>query len=357
VTREPVVHQLPVDDNVKASILLLQSVPPIVQPIHQLFNSPKKDITHTPQSLVIVSNDLRPVSIQRNSTSPVAAGLQEHFDAERSFSEILADVCKEYKSIKVIADAPKGIVAFYYQPHDSSAYLIVHTTAQQSIDLVADCLRNDLGEKVMIAIKELSANAKGYRSVPVEGLTKVTFDRLANDTRSVLVYDIAHFNMLPGKGHFFPLAGHGAVSQILVPDTIKSSQIEQTILMEPAPVSHAEVPASGPDDNVSEYHEPAGQGISEVPDLISDDGDSAESGSESPTPQSDKSPSFLSWFKQFFVGFWSWLFGQSSSKDIDGQGTKNDDDNPGSGTVTPNERTHLLSVCLLLAYLLRELMI
>jgi hypothetical protein len=354
VNREPVVHQLPVDDDVKASILLLQSVPPIVQPIHQIFKSPKKDITHTPESLVIVSNDLRPVSIQRNSTSPVAAGLQEHFDPERSFSEILANVCKENKSIKVIANTHKGIVAFYYQPHDSSAYLIVHNTVQQSVDLVLDGLTNDLGEKVMIAIKELSANAKGYRSVPVEGLTKVTFDRPSDDTRNVLVFDIAHFNMFPAKGHFFPLAGHRAVSQILVSDTIKSSQIEQTILMEPAPINHADIEPSAPDDkHIPEYQESAGQGISEVPDLISDDGDSIGSGSESPAPQTDKQPSFLSWFKRFFVGFWSWLFGQSSSKDTDVQGTKDDDDIPGSGTVTPNERTHLLSVRLFPMYQLQ----
>ena len=82
--------------------------------------------------------------------------------------------------------------------------------------------------------------------------------------------------------------------------------------------------------------------LSELPELIADDGESIESGSESPISRPIEPVSFLSWLKRFFVGFWSWLFGPFGKKPAGQDG----DDKPGSGTVTPNERTHLLSVSL-----------
>ena len=239
-----------------------------------------------------------------------------------------------------MTNTPKGIVGFYYRPHGCSAHMIVHSTTHQSVKLVAEYLKNDIGEKVPIAIKELcSAAPKGYRMVKVHGLTEVTFERPADDSRNVFVFDIHQFNMLPGKGDFFPIAGKNALSQILVPyEMLRSDEIEPYLLFATAP---AEVGA--------ETDGSAGQGISEIPDLISDDGDSiqsgqsGQSGSDSPASRTTKQPSFLSWFKRFFVGFWSWLFGPSVIKRVGG--AKDDDDIPASGTVTPNERTHLLSVC------------
>lgn len=341
-------HQLPVDDSVKASILLLQSVPPVVKPIHQLLETPKKSEFHTPESLVIVSNDLGPVSIQRNSTSPVAAGLQEHFDRHRSFADILSDVCKDYKRIQVIRETPKGIVAFAFKPKTDSpvTYLVAHNalTAQQEFVTSLAAIGHELNAP--LAIMEVSPNSQGARLVPSEGYEQIKLDRPSDPTSSVVVYQIAEFVTLPGKKSTYMIAGDRPLTQSMVEQAVESvGRISTTdnIARQNQDVDEYLINATSTtleeSANLAEHPTPE---LSEIPELISDDGDSIQSGSESPTSRPIKPISFLSWLKRFFVGFWSWLFAPFGLKTLGAQ--KTDEDQAGSGTVTPNERTHLLNV-------------
>ena len=341
-------HQLPVDDSVKASILLLQSVPPVVKPIHQLLETPKKSEAHTPQSLVIVSNDLRPVSIQRNSTSPVAAGLQEHFDRHRSFADILSDVCKDYKRIQVIRDTPKGVVAFAFKPKTDSpvAYLIAHSTLKVQQEFVTSLSTLGLESKVPLAIMEVSPNSQGARFVPSEGSEQIKLDRSSDTTLSYVVYQIAGFVALPGKKSTYMIAGDRPLIQSMVEQAAEpDDRISTTdnIARQNQDVDEYLINATSStleeSANLAEHPTPE---LSEIPELISDDGDSIQSGFELPVSRTLKPVSFLSWLKRFFVGFWSWLFAPFGLKRLGAQ--KTDGDHARSGTVTPNEKTHLLSV-------------
>jgi hypothetical protein len=344
INRSPIIHRLPIDDSIKASILLLQSVPPVVKPIHQLLESPKKSETHTPESLVIVSNELQPVSIQRNSTSPVAAGLQEHHDRHRSFSEILSDVCED-KKVEVIKNTHEGVVAFLYrsEPKSPAVYLVAHNTLGRKGELAIPF--SSIGGKTEgpLAIKEVSSTSQDARYISLEDSKHFTIDRSSDTASSSLVFQVAQFITLPGKDSSYMIAAENALSQSIAEKT--------------RPVEHTSTDnAAKQNQDVDEYLNNASSStleeaatlathptpqLSELPELVADDGESIESGPESPIFRPIKPVSFLSWLKRFFVGFWSWLFGPFGSKKSAGPGG---DDKPGSGTVTPNERTHLLSV-------------
>jgi hypothetical protein len=351
INRSPIIHHLPIDDSIKASILLLQSVPPVVKPIHQLLESPKKSETHTPESLVIVSNDLQPVSIQRNSTSPVAAGLQEHHDRHQSFSEILSDVCTEIRKVEVIKKTPEGIVAFVYrsEPDSPAAYLVAHNTLGRKGELAIPWSSIVGKPERPLAIKEVSPTSQGARYISAEELKHVTVDRSSDTASSSLVFQIAQFITLPGKDSSYMIAAEGALSQSIaektqpVQDTSTDNAVKQNQDVDEY-LNNASSSTLDPSSTLEEAAalatHPTPQ-LSELPELIADDGESIESGSESPISRPIKPVSFLSWLKRFFVGFWSWLFGPFGSKKSVGQGG---DDKPGSGTITPNERTHLLSV-------------
>jgi hypothetical protein len=316
----------------------------VIQPIHQLLESPKKSETHTPESLVIVSNDLQPVSIQRNSTSPVAAGLQEHHDRHRSFSEILSDVCRD-KKVEVIKNTPEGVVAFVYrsEPDSPPAYLVAYNTLVRKGELAIPL--SSIGGKPErpLAFKEVSPTLQGARYISSEDCQHLAIDRSSDTASSSLVFQVAHFITLPGKDSSFLIAAENPLSQSIAEKT--------------RPVEHTSTDnAAKQNEDVDEYLNNASSStleeaatlathptpqLSELPELIADDGESIESGPESPISRPIKPVSFLSWLKRFFVGFWSWLFGPFGSNKSAGQGG---DEKPGSGTVTPNERTHLLSV-------------
>jgi hypothetical protein len=322
----------------------------VIQPIHQLLESPKKSETHTPESLVIVSNDLRPVSIQRNSTSPVAAGLQEHHDRHRAFWEILSDVCRD-KKVEVIKNIPEGIVAFMYRSMDDSptAYLVAHNTAGRKGELAIPWSSIGGKPETPLAIKEVSSTSQGARYISPDDSNCIAIDRSSDTASSSLVFQVAQFITLPGKDSSYMIAAEGALSQSIaektrpVQDTSTDNAVKQNQDVDEY-LNNASSSTLDPSSTLEEAAtlatHPTPQ-LSELPELIADDGESIESGPESPISRPIKPVSFLSWLKRFFVGFWSWLFGPSGLNKSVGQGG---DDKPGSGTITPNERTHLLSV-------------
>jgi hypothetical protein len=164
-----------------------------------------------------------------------------------------------------------------------------------------------------------------------------------------LVFQVAEFIALPGKDSSYMIAAEGALTQSVAK---KHQAVEHTLTDNAAKqnedvdeyLNNASSSTLDPSRTLEEAAtlatHPTPQ-LSELPELIADDGESIESGPESPISRPIKPVSFLSWLKRFFDGFWSWLFGPFGSQKSAEQGG---DDKPGSGTVTPNERTHLLSV-------------
>jgi len=202
-----------------------------------------------------------------------------------------------------------------------------------------------------LAIKEVSPTSQGTRYISPEDSQHIDIDQSSDTTSSSLVFQITQFITLPGKDSSYMIAAEGALSQSIAE---KTRPVENTSADNAAKQNHdvdeylnnasssTLDPSSTLEEAATLATHPTPQ-LSELPELIADDGESIESGSESPISRPIKPVSFLSWLKRFFVGFWSWLFGPSGSKKSAGQGG---DDKPGSGTVTPNERTHLLSVSL-----------
>jgi hypothetical protein len=291
------------------------------------------------------------VSIQRNSTSPVAAGLQEHFDRYRSFSQILSDVCQD-KKVHVLGDTPEGLVAFVYRPKEDSPsqYLVAHNTLNKAggLAIPLSTIRSD--GKSPVAVKDVSAKCQGARYLS-EDDTHITIDRSSDTTSSVLVVEIAQLVTLPGKddSSSIMIAASNATSQAIAE---KAHQIEEhapaaeNIIKQNQDVDNYLANASvgtGTLEEAAKLTDHPTPSISELPELVADDGDSIDSGSgaESPISQPIKPASFLSWLKRFFVGFWSWLFAPFGLGRV---GDNADEDQAGSGTITPNERTHLLSV-------------
>jgi hypothetical protein len=204
---------------------------------------------------------------------------------------------------------------------------------------------SSLGE-CPLGIKEVSTTSQGALFVSPEDSKHLAIDRSSNTTSSALVFEIAQFVTLPGKDSSYMIAAENALSQSIAE---KSQQPERHTSTDNTAKQNQDVDEYLNNASSSTLEEAATLAthatpqLSELPELIADDGESIESGSESPISRPIKPVSFLSWLKRFFVGFWSWLFGPSGSKKLTGQGG---DDKPGSGTVTPNERTHLLSVSL-----------
>jgi hypothetical protein len=294
---------------------------------------------------------LRLVSIQRNSTSPVAAGLQEHHDRHRAFSEILSDVCKD-KKVEVIKNTPEGVVAFVYrsEPDSPAAFLVAHNTLGLKGELAIPL--SSLGGKTEgpLAIKEVSPTSQGARYIAPEDSKYIAIDRSSDTTSSSLVFQIAQFITLSGKDSSYMIAAESALSQSIAEkhQAVEHTSTDNTAKQNEDVDEYLNNASSSTLDPSSTLEEAATLAthptpqLSELPELIADDGESIESGPESPISRPIKPVSFLSWLKRFFVGFWSWLFGPFGKKTA-GQGG---DDKPGSGTVTPNERTRLLSVSL-----------
>ena len=233
------------------------------------------------------------------------------------------------------------MVAFVYrsEPDSPTAYLAAHNTLGRKGELAIPL--SSLGGKSErpLAIKEVSPTPQGARYISTEDLKH---DRSSDTTSFSLVFQVAHFITLPGKDSSFLIAAENALSQSIAektrpehPSTDNAAKQNQDVdeYLNNAFSSTLEEAAT-----LATHPTPQ---LSELPELIADDGESIESGSESPISRPIKPVSFLSWLKRFFVGFWSWLFGPFGSKKSVGQGG---DDKPGSGTITPNERTHLLSV-------------
>lgn len=290
------------------------------------------------------------MSIQRNSTIPVAAGLQEHHDRHRSFSEILAGVCKDYKKVEVIKSTARGTVAFIYRskPDTPTSYLVVHSTSRREEQLATSFseLRGD--SEVALAIKEVYPDSRGARYIPLD-CKQITLDPSSDATSSVVVFEIAQFVTLPGNDSSYLIAAESALSHSISEKAAKSE--EGSTASENTVKQNQDVDAflnnSNSTSNTLEEAARLAESTTpdnlEVPDLVADDGDSIESGSESPISRPIKPVSFLSWLKRFFVGFWSWLFAPFGLKRLAVQAG---DAKPESGTITPNERTHLLSVSL-----------
>jgi len=242
-------------------------------------------------------------------------------------------------------------VAFVYRsrPETPAAYLVAHNTLGRRGELAIPLSSAGGKSERPLAIKEVSPTSQGARYISPDDSKCVTIDRSSDTASSSLVFQVAQFITLPGKDDSsYMIAAGDALSQSIVE---KSHRVEHTSADNAAKqnkdvdeyLNNASSSTLDPSRTLEEAAtlatHPTPQ-LSELPELIADDGESIESGSESPISGPIKPVSFLSWLKRFFVGFWSWLFGPFGSKKA-GQGG---DDKPGSGTVTPNERTHLLSV-------------
>jgi hypothetical protein len=289
------------------------------------------------ESLVIASNDLRPVSIQRNSTSPMAAGLQEHFDKKRSLSSLLGDACKGKNVLKFGTEQAEEIVSFLYSPPDRPGChsLVVH----------APYLKHERTIKALLPELE---DSKAPLIVGVNGKTETTY--MTNETESELtlrlpagsvaaVVQMTQSTNYPNEeGAEFWICAPDAKSQNLQYRSIKPA--EDTVVEAPIGNSNdsSDVPTSDP---LAEVETESAPGIHDIPDLVADDGDSVKS-SDSTVSRAPEPTTLIAWMKRFLLSFWSWFFG--SAKSIPSGGTREDNAEPASGTVTPNERTHLLSV-------------
>lgn len=242
-------------------------------------------------------------------------------------------------------------MAFVYRTKDDSptAYLIAHNTLGRKGELAIP-LSSLAGEgKVPLAIKEVSPTPSGSRFISAEDSQHIALDRSSSTTSSAQVFEIAQFITLPGKDSSYLIAAENALTQSIAENhhavdrdstdnTVKQNQDVDDFLNNAS--------SSTLEEAATLATHPTPQ-LSELPELIADDGESIDSGSESSISGPIKPVSFFSWLKRFFVGFWSWLFGPFGSKKSDGQ---SGDDTSGSGTITPNERTHLLSVSLFIPH-------
>jgi hypothetical protein len=292
-----------------------------------------------PESLVIASSDLRPVSIQPNSTSPVSAGLQEHFDKHRSLSDLLIDACHGSDLIKIATDSTKEITTFLYCPKSrpDSAFLVVHAPVLEHDQTFKPTLPALKGDAPLV----LRINGSGKpTSIDQDSASDFTLCLPAGTISTVI--EISQSINYPNE--------EGADFWICAPDA-KSQKVEYKVIQEDkAGVTDAKANSQPEDSSDAGDQEPIAhvdQGpapsIHDVPELVADDGDSIKS-SDSTVGRTSDTATLLSWMKRFFLSFWSWFFGPSVSRSSTSGRGQNDNAEPASGTVTPNERTHLLAV-------------
>jgi len=237
-------------------------------------------------------------------------------------------------------------VAFVYRTKDDSptAYLIAHNTLGRKGDLAIPLSSLGGEVKAPLAIKVVSTTPSGSRFISAEDSQHIALDRSSSTTSSAQVYEIAQFITLPGKDSSHLIAAENALSQSIPERSnvlAEHTSTENTVKQNQDVDEYLKNASSSTLEEAATLATHPTPQLSELPELIADDGISIDSGSESSISRPIKPVSFFSWLKRFFVGFWSWLFGPFGSKKSAGQ---SGDDKSGSGTVTPNERTHLLSV-------------
>lgn len=289
------------------------------------------------ESLVIASNDLRPVSIQRDSTSPVAAGLREHYDKIRSLSSLLADACKGKDMLQIGTENAEEIVSFLYIPpgRPDSAFLVVHAPllkAERTIKALLPDVKDTQAPQVFRVTN--NEETTHLTNAAESGLTL----RLPAGSVSAVVEFSQSIKYPNEEGAEFWICAPDAKSQKLQYRSVKPAR-------EPVPQAlsvHGASEMTKPDQivDVQVDSQPA-PSVHDVPDLITDDGDSIKS-NETTLSCEQEPNALLDWMKRFFLSFWSWLFG--SPQRTATSDSRDENAVPASGTVTPNERTHLLSV-------------
>jgi hypothetical protein len=270
-------------------------------------------------------------------------------------AQVLADVCKDYKTIQVVTDVADGIVAFFLRPESHSAVgptrMIIHNTLKKTQVFACPSIPSE-GTNKAVAIREVSADRKeGYTFLPADGLGKTAMKHF-NNSDAVLVFDVAHFVAMPCKDtSTFQIAGINAINQAIVPNShqrMRRMSAATLGIQLPEHVNQYLDSLEAADDAEDEEAEAAmlatkadsRRDSDDVPELVTDDSSSSHTGSDHHVEEDMEVPSLATWLKRLFVGIWSWLFGSKSFGE-----DKAKDDQPASGTVTPNERTRLLSVC------------
>jgi hypothetical protein len=183
--------------------------------------------------------------------------------------------------------SPEGVVAFVYRsdPDSPAAYLVAHNTLGRKTELAIPL--SSIGGKSdsPLAIKEVSPTSQGARYISPDDSECVAIDRSSETASSSLVFQVARFITLPGKISSYMIAAENALSQSIAEQASK-------------PVEHTSADNTAKQNqDVDEYLNNASSStleeaatlathptpqLSELPELIADDGESIESGPESP---------------------------------------------------------------------------
>lgn len=329
IDRAPIHHHLPSGHSTHASILLLRSTAPLVQPTHRLADTPVKLNGSDRSSSVILSNELKPVPVAAKATSPLASGVKLYTDEHQSVAALFKDACRDQTLIRpTFDDEDDEVVSFIYSPANTpkSTYLVVYAPRLTETRVIQRSLPGVDSDKVPVAIYT-DADGK-YRYVDADKVSEVRFQLPAGKIASVV--SVARFTGLEHQDETVWIAGVGASNQEIKEEETPQSTNESKETVKPRQIEHVEVAPNSSKSSIAES-------------------ETASIDSERSVIRKVEPSSFLQLLRKFFFSLWSWLFtpfGFGKAQPRTGE-TVNDDASSvasSTGLLTPHERTPLLDV-------------
>lgn len=286
-------------------------------------------------SSVILSKELKPVTVEAKATAPIASSIKLHTDEYRTVAELFRDACHDQTLVQPVSEQEnEKLVAFSYTPPESAttSYLVVYAPRLAETRFITPRLPT-LDDKTPIAVQ--SETDGKYRFVDADKVSDIQIQLPAGKIASVISF--SRFTALEHDDETLWIAGVGASNQEIKTEEIPQPPTELKEPIKPQQIEHVEIiPHSTPMGKSS-----SSQSIAESETSTID--------SERSVTRKVEPSSLLQLLRKFFFSLWSWLltpfgFGKPEAR-TDETVTGDDSSSTSStGLLTPHERTPLLDV-------------